>query len=118
MSEVVEDGRFLRYGAGKENNIKISQLQFANDTLIIEKKSWSYIFARKATWQLFELISNLNFNFHKSVMVRISVESGWLVNAVGVLTCKLRNMSFKYLVFLLGQFIGGCRLRNPLLLIL
>jgi hypothetical protein len=54
MSEVVEDGRFLRYGAGKENNLKISQLQFANDTLIIEKKSWSYIFARKATWQLFE----------------------------------------------------------------
>jgi hypothetical protein len=27
-------------------------------------------------------------------------------------------MSFKYLVFLLGQFIGGCRLRNLLLLIL
>jgi hypothetical protein len=65
-----------------------------------------------------QLGNYLNFNFHKSVMVRISVESGWLINAVGVLTCKLRNMSFKYLVFLLGQFIGGCRLRNLLLLIL
>ncbi|MCI74890.1 RNA-directed DNA polymerase (Reverse transcriptase), partial [Trifolium medium] len=39
----------------------------------------------KATLQLFELISGLKVNFHKSVLIGVNVNPSWLEDAADVL---------------------------------
>lgn len=46
----------------------ISHLQFADDTLIIGEKSDKNVCVIKAVLQLFELVSGLKVNFHKSLL--------------------------------------------------
>ncbi|MCH92362.1 LINE-1 reverse transcriptase like, partial [Trifolium medium] len=59
MSKAVEDREFVGYGIGGDEALYISHLQFADDTIIIGRKSWSNIFAMKAILQLNELISGM-----------------------------------------------------------
>jgi hypothetical protein len=67
MNKVVANGRFAGYRVGQKESLTVSHLQFADETLIIGKKSWVNIFAMKTILQLFELIYELKVNFHKSV---------------------------------------------------
>ncbi|PNY13834.1 cysteine-rich receptor-like protein kinase [Trifolium pratense] len=92
------------------SQICISHLQFADDTLIVGEKSWANIRAIKALLILFELVSGLKVNFHKSMLVGVNVDDNWLFDASYVVNCKIGRIPFIYL----GLPIGGNPRRHSL----
>jgi hypothetical protein len=71
---------FKGYQIGNEYTsiVWVSQLQFADDILILCEKSWTNIRVMKSILILFELISGLKVNFHKILLVGINVVDSWL----------------------------------------
>lgn len=55
------------------------------------------MWAIKALLQLFELISGMTINFHKSSLVGLNVSSQWMKEAALFLNYKTGSISFIYL---------------------
>jgi hypothetical protein len=83
--------------------ITVSHPQFADDTLLLGTKSWDNVRALHAVLVLFELMSGLKVNFHKSMLVGVSTSDSWLNEVALSLHCKVGKMSSLYL----GLPIGG-----------
>jgi len=103
MKALVEDGLFSGYKVGANNQVSITHLQFVDDTLLIEERSWANIRSLKALLLLFEVTSGLKVNFHKSMLVGVNIHDSWLAKAAFVLNYKLGRAPFLYL----GLPIGG-----------
>lgn len=86
-----------------ENQVEVSHLQFADDTLILGDASISNVQTLKAIFRCFELVSGLKVNFHKSSLMGLNVEEDFMVTAADYLNCKLGSFSFMYL----GLPVGG-----------
>jgi hypothetical protein len=86
-----------------QNPIVLSHLQFADDTLLICVKSWANVRALRAVLVLFENMSGLKVNYHKSSLFGINIEDSWLREAASILSCKVGRIPFIYL----GLPIGG-----------
>lgn len=80
----------------------MTHLQFADDTLIVCKKTKRNIWAIKAMLQLFEVASRLKVNFHKSQLVDVNVHNAWIQEAAVRLNCKVGCIPFKYLELPVG----------------
>jgi len=67
------------------------------------------VWAIKSILHLFELVSGLKVNFHKSLLVGVNIQHSWMEEAAGVLNCKLGAIPFKYLSLPIGgnHRIGG-----------
>jgi hypothetical protein len=74
---------------GVSDLVSITRLQFADDTLLVEARSWANIRALKALLILFEATSGLKVNFHKSMLFGINIHDSWLTEAASVLRCKM-----------------------------
>jgi hypothetical protein len=81
----------------------VSHLQFADDTLHLAAKSWDNVRALRGVLVLFELMSGLKVNFHKSMLVGVNITDSWLHEAATALRCRVGKVSFLYL----GLPIGG-----------
>ncbi|GAU51648.1 hypothetical protein TSUD_414700 [Trifolium subterraneum] len=103
MEAMVSNSVFTPYGIGLQNSVSISHLQFADDTLLIGEKSWANVRALKAVLLLFENISGLRVNFHKSMLCGININKSWLLEAASVMCYKYGQLRFLYL----GLPIGG-----------
>ncbi|GAU17363.1 hypothetical protein TSUD_232390 [Trifolium subterraneum] len=103
MTSAVSNHLFMPYNIGNANEVSVSHLQFADDTLLIGAKSWANIRTLKAVLILFESISGLKVNFHKSILFGVNVNISWLHAAASVLRCKHGRLPFLYL----GLPIGG-----------
>ncbi|GAU46775.1 hypothetical protein TSUD_402860 [Trifolium subterraneum] len=103
MKAMVESNVFTGYTIGTENLLSISHLQFADDTLLLGVKSWANVRALRAVLVLFELMSGLKVNFHKSMLVGVNISDSWLSEAASVLRCRVGKVPFLYL----GLPIGG-----------
>jgi hypothetical protein len=103
MKSIVEQGMILGYEVGVHGDVSISNLQFANDTLLMGVKSTANIRILKAILILFESVSGLKFNFHKSKLYGVNISDSWLHEAASVLHCKHGRLPFLYL----GLPIGG-----------
>ena len=103
MSAMVTNGLFMPYGVGAQEPLLVSHLQFADDTLLLGVKSWENVRAMKAVMLLFEAISGLKVNFHKSMLFGVNVNDSWLHEAAVVMHCKHGRLPFFYL----GLPIGG-----------
>jgi len=88
---------------GSTNNMVVSHLQFADDMLLLGVKSWANVHALRALLLLFEAMSGLKVNFHKSMQVGVNVPDSWLVEAASILNCRVGHVPFLYL----GLSIGG-----------
>ena len=108
MKALIETNTFKGYKVGGANPVVVSHLQFADDTLLIGNKSWATVCAMGAGLVLFEVMSGLKVNFHKSSLIGVNINASWLSEAASVLGCKVGKLSFLYL----GLQIGGdsCRL--------
>ncbi|GAU22483.1 hypothetical protein TSUD_296020 [Trifolium subterraneum] len=91
------------FSIGEDVPFQITHLQFADDTLLVADKNWANIRAIKSILLLFEVMSGLKVNFHKSLLVGVNVVDSWLEEAAGVLYCKTGKTPFTYL----GLPIGG-----------
>jgi len=88
---------------GLKNEVVLSHLQFAYDTLLLGETSWANVRALRAVLVLFKAVSGLKVNFHKSLLVGVNVSDSWLTETASLLNCKVGNVPFLYL----GLPIGG-----------
>jgi len=73
MLAVVEAQLFSGYGVGPTADVKLTHLQFADDILIIGDKCWLNVCTMLAVLLLFEDISGLKVNFHKSMLTGVNI---------------------------------------------
>jgi len=97
MKAVVDSYMFTGYSFGAHNGLPISHLQFADDTLLVGTKSWVNVCALRDVLLLFESVSGLKVNFHKSMLTDINNNESWLVPAALALNCKMEKVPFVYL---------------------
>jgi hypothetical protein len=102
MNKAVANGSFAGYRVGRKESLTVSHQRFADETLIIGRKSWANIFAMKTILQLFELIYELKVNFQQNVLLGDNVKELWLIEAASALNCKVGEFLFKYLELPLG----------------
>jgi len=107
MTSVVDNNLFTRYGIGTSNEVAVSHLQFADDTLLLGANSWANVRALRAVLSLFAYMSGLNVNFNKSILVGVNIADSWLNEAASILNCKFGKIQFLYL----GLSIGGDPIR-------
>ena len=103
MKSMVDNNLFTGYTVGTVNNVMVSHLQFADDTLLLGYKSWANVRALRATLIIFESLSGLKVIFHKSLLVGVNISDSWMFEAAAVLSCKVGKIPFMYL----GLPIGG-----------
>lgn len=51
----------------------------------------------KAILHLFELVSRMKINYHKSHILGIKTSSSWVKDAATILNCKVGSLPFTYL---------------------
>ena len=103
MEAMVGVNRFTGYRVGSMGEVNLTHLQFADDTLIIGEKSWQNVRSMRAVLLLFEEISGLKGNFHKSMLIGVNISDSWLIEAPRVMNCRTGTIPFFYL----GLPIGG-----------
>ncbi|CAJ2678702.1 unnamed protein product [Trifolium pratense] len=103
VDAMVERNMFTGYSVGELAPVSVSHLQFADDTLLMGTKSWANVRALRAVLVLFESMSGLRVNFHKSMLVGVNILESRLVEAASALCCKVGKIPFLYL----GLPIGG-----------
>jgi hypothetical protein len=60
----------------------------------------------RAVLLLFEEVSGLKVNFHKSMLTGVNISDSWLATAASVMNCRRGTLPFVYLVYLLaGTFV-------------
>jgi len=108
MKAVVDSNLFIGYRFGLHNELFVSHLQFADVTLLMGEKSWANVRAFRAVFVLFESVSGLKVNFHKSMLSGINIGESWLGAAATVLSCIVGRVPFMYLELPVGGDVGGC----------
>lgn len=103
MQAVVDSKMFTGYKIGSHQELPISHLQFADDTLLLGEKIWANVRALRAVLLLFESASGLKVNFLKSMLMGVNISDSWLAKATYVLHCKVGKVPFVYL----GLSVGG-----------
>lgn len=79
------------------NNVMVSHLQYADDTLLIFTPTENNIWSAKALLHLFALCSGLKINFKKSTFISINVDELFVRTATLSLNCKSGCAPFKHL---------------------
>lgn len=103
FQQSVRLGKFEGYGIGMANEVGVSLIQFADDTLFIGMASMQNTLTIKSVLRCFELASGLKINFHKSKLVGIEVEGSITRRIASFLNCKVMRVPFTYL----GLPVGG-----------
>jgi len=103
MNALVDAQMFHGFGVGQRSKVRLTHLQFADDTLIIGEKSWLNVRAMRAVLLLFEEVSGLRVNFHKILLTGVNIYESWLTEAASVMNCRRGTIPFVYL----GLPIGG-----------
>ena len=85
MKTMVESEIFKGYSIRGANHMVVYHLQFADDTLLIGEKNWGNVRSWRVALVLFEAISGLKVNFHKSSLVGVIMSESWLTETASVL---------------------------------
>jgi len=94
MNALVAENLLHGYVVGRDRELKLTHLQFADDTLLIGEKSWLNVRTMRAVLLVFEEISGLKVNFNKSMLTGVNISDSWLSEAALVMNCKKRVHSF------------------------
>ena len=116
MKARVGNNIFTRYSVGAHASMVVSHLQFADDTLLVGVKSWANVCALRDVLLLFEAMSGLKVNYHKSMLVGVNVSDTWLNEAASVLSCKVGKAPFVFLGLLIGGDLRRLLFWEPVLL--
>jgi len=88
MNAVVGAHLFTGYGVGNGDEVRLTHLQFADDTLIIGEKSWLNVRTMRLVLLLFEELSGLKVNFHKSMLTGVNISASWLSKTAVLMNCR------------------------------
>lgn len=103
MLSLLESGLFRGYCVGRDTDLCLSHLQLADDTLIIGEKSWSNVRSMLVVLMIFEQVSGLKVNFHKTMMTGVNVSDSWLQEVAMVFNCRMGAFPFVYLGLPIGE---------------
>lgn len=95
MKQATDLGKFYPFKAGSD--VRISLLQYADDTLFIGEENWDNLWLLKMVLRSFELASGLKINFHKSSIIGANVDERFLHGSSNFLNCSIRHIPFKFL---------------------
>jgi len=84
------------------DEVEVSILHYANDTLFFGKTSMENVKAIKVILRSVELVSGLKINFSKSNFETIGMLENWKVDAARYLNCRLLTIPFLYLGLSIG----------------
>ena len=101
LREATEKNMFQGFLMGR-NEVEISILQYADDTIFSGKASMKNVHAIKVILRSFELVSSLKINFSKSSFGAIGMSERWKVDAARYLNCSLLAIPFLYLGIPIG----------------
>ena len=114
MREAVEKNLFRGFLVGR-NNVEISILQYADDTIFFGEASMENVKAIKVILRSFELVSGLKINFAKSSFGAIEKPEQWKKDAEKYLNCRLLFIPFTYLGIPIGTNPRRCELWDPII---
>ena len=103
MNVVVAVDLFRGYGVGHSDEVRLTHLQFADDTIILGEKRWRNVRTLRALLLLFEEISGLKVNFTKSMFTGVNIPDTWLAEAALVMNCRRGSIPFVYLGLPIGE---------------
>ncbi|KAL1326310.1 hypothetical protein AAHE18_13G219100 [Arachis hypogaea] len=101
IGEAVRNGRIAPLFVGRDN-IELSYLQFADDTVLFCPLEEETIKNYKRLLRCFELMSGLSINFDKSNLIPINCEQQWSRRMCSLLGCKEATLPVRYLGVPLG----------------
>ena len=113
VKEAMDKNLFLGFSVDR-NEVKVSILQYADDTLFLGKTSMEKVKATKVILRSFELALGLKINFSKSRFGVIGMSESWKASATSYLNCKLLDIPFQYLGILIGANPRGSELWDPI----
>jgi len=82
MKAMVGAQLFNGFPVGRLGDVSLTHLQFVDDTLIIGEKSWLNVRSMRVVLLLFEEVSGLKVNFHKSMLTGVNISGSWLSTVV------------------------------------
>ncbi|KAK3226181.1 hypothetical protein Dsin_006043 [Dipteronia sinensis] len=97
----------LRGAVVGADDIMISHLQFADDTIVFIEPSMEYLLSIKRILSCFEIVSGLRINFHKSCIVRGSKKVPLEENWDQAFRCRKASLPITYLGLQLGENPGS-----------
>ncbi|RZB41531.1 hypothetical protein D0Y65_055163 [Glycine soja] len=100
MRSTVEKDVFKGFQMDDETNFSI--LQYTEDSIIVGKETQDNLWALKAIFRSYELVSGLRINFHKSSIYGINIDGLFLQAAENFLHCNIGILPLKFLGFRLG----------------
>lgn len=85
-----------------KEKIKVSHLQYADDTIFISPTKLGNVWAIRNILRNFAMLSGLQVNFNKSSIMGVNVESNVSKQMVGILGCEIISVPFSYLGIKVG----------------
>ncbi|MCH84208.1 RNA-directed DNA polymerase (Reverse transcriptase), partial [Trifolium medium] len=101
MKKSVALNRFNGFEVGQQN-VVISHLQYADDTLCVRKATVENLLTLKAILRGFEMVSGLKVNFAKSCLLGVNIYLSFMRSTSIFLNCGLETVPFRYLGLSVG----------------
>ncbi|GKV17381.1 hypothetical protein SLEP1_g27896 [Rubroshorea leprosula] len=92
IKSAISHGLFEGITVG-QSGLKVTHLQFADDTIVFGKASEENIWAAKCIMRIFEIVSRLKINFGKSLLMGINVSNDWMKKMSIIMNCKTKSIS-------------------------
>ena len=96
------------------NQVQLSHLQFADDSLLFCEAEFSEVLTLKRILRCFEVVSGLKINYHKSVICGVGIPGNTLEEFAHLLNCKTHSLPLKYLGLPLGANPKRKRMWKPI----
>jgi len=115
MRSTVEKDVFKGFQMDDETNFSI--LQYTEDSIIVGKETQDNLWALKAIFRSYELVSGLRINFHKSSIYGINIDGLFLQAAENFLHCNIGILPLKFLGIPIGANPRKCHTWAPIIVI-
>jgi len=112
MMSLVATGLFRGYHVGRFDGVSTSHLQFVDDTLLLDEKSWANVQYMRAVLIIFEQVSGLKVNFNKSMLTGVNVSDSLLTEVATVMNCRVGMLPFCTWGCPLGVMLGDWSFGN------
>ncbi|XP_028055715.1 uncharacterized protein LOC114259878 [Camellia sinensis] len=97
----------------RSNDVRITHLQFPDDTILFCEAEWEEIVAIKKILRRFEVLSELKINYHKSVVCGVGIDDDLSKEFASKLNCPHQSLPLKYLGLPLGATPTKRRIWQP-----